>query len=211
MTATRICLVRHGETAWNAERRIQGHLDIELNATGVAQAEAVGRTLANEAFSVICSSDLARARQTAETIARPHGLSVCSSPELRERHYGSFQGRTYEEAKAEQPEHYERYRVRDPHFTFGSGESLVAFSERIRGSLEQFALEHAGETILAVTHGGVLDVIYRMITAMPLVAPRNFGIPNAGVNWVIRDAEGWRLIRWADDGHLQSSLDEMPG
>jgi 2,3-bisphosphoglycerate-dependent phosphoglycerate mutase len=211
MTATRICLVRHGETAWNAERRIQGHLDIELNATGIAQAEAVSRTLANEAFSVIYSSDLARARQTGETIARAHGLLVCPAPELRERHYGLFQGRTCEEAKVEQPEHYERYRVRDPHFIFGSGESLMAFSERIRGRLEQLALEHAGETILAVTHGGVLDVIYRMITAMPLTAPRNFGIPNAGVNWIMRDTEGWRLMRWADDGHLQSSLDEMPG
>ena len=96
----RICLIRHGETAWNAERRLQGHLDLPLNETGLAQAEAAARHLADEPFAALYSSDLLRTRQTATPLARGLGREMIREPRLRERHYGHFQGLTYEEAAA---------------------------------------------------------------------------------------------------------------
>ena len=99
--ACRICLVRHGETAWNAERRLQGHIDIPLNPRGLSQAEATARSLARagERFAALYSSDLQRARQTAEAVARAHGLAATHDARLRERHYGVLQGLTFDEAE----------------------------------------------------------------------------------------------------------------
>jgi len=209
MMTTRICLVRHGETAWNVERRLQGQLDIDLNAVGLAQADAVGRALADESFVALYSSDLMRTKRTAEAVAGYVGLSVQLDRNFRERHYGKFQGHTYDEAKARHPDEYERFRARDPELTFDSGESLTVFAQRIHGSMEQLARSHRGSAVLVVTHGGVLDIVYRMATSMPIERSRDFGIPNAGLNWVERDERGWRLICWAVEDHLTFSADEM--
>ena len=97
---TRICLVRHGETEWNTERRIQGHIDIGLNETGLRQAALAGRWLRDAGIAALYGSDLTRAWVTAQTIAAALGLSPVVVPEMRERCYGIFEGLTYEEAKA---------------------------------------------------------------------------------------------------------------
>src|SRR5205085_1137604 len=94
---TNILLIRHGETAWNAERRLQGHLDIALNHEGERQAALLGAALADEALDVIVASDLMRARQTAEALSRAHGLPVHTERALRERCYGGFEGMLYAE------------------------------------------------------------------------------------------------------------------
>ena len=211
MTSARICIVRHGETAWNAERRIQGQLDLALNAAGLAQAEAVACALADENFATVISSDLLRARQTAVSFALTAGLPVTLHTGLRERHYGVFQGHTYEEARLRYPEDYRVFSSRDADFDFGSGESLMAFAGRVRACMEEIAAAGMGKTILVITHGGVLDIVYRMATGMPLVAPRDFPIPNAALNWVERNARGWHLLGWADEHHLRATLDELPG
>ncbi len=208
---TRLCLVRHGETAWNAERRLQGHTDIPLNAHGVAQAQATAASLAGERFDAAYSSDLARARQTAEAIAGRCLLTPAFDERLRERHYGAFQSLTYDEARARFPDDYHRFETRDPGFALSEGgESLIEFAERVRSTLEAIASRHRGGTVLIVTHGGVLDIVHRLATGMHLQAPRDFGIPNAALNLIAWDGAAWSLIRWAEQRHLDQSLDELP-
>ena len=208
---TRLCLVRHGETAWNAERRLQGHTDIPLNAHGIAQAQATAASLAGERFDAAYSSDLARARQTAEAIAGRCLLTPAFDERLRERHYGAFQSLTYDEARERFPDDYHRFETRDPGFTLSEGgESLIEFAERVRSTLEAIAGRHRGGSVLIVTHGGVLDIVHRLATGMHLQAPRDFGIPNAALNWIAWDGTAWSLIRWAEQRHLDQSLDELP-
>lgn len=209
-TCTRLCLVRHGETTWNTERRLQGHLDIELNATGVAQARATARALAGRSFLAAYSSDLRRARLTAEVITATTVLQVTPEPGLRERHYGLFQGLTYQEAQTRHPTDYARFISREADFAFsGGGESLRAFADRISDTLSRIANRHRGEDILIVTHGGVLDIVHRLATGKALEAPRDFTIPNAALNWVDHDRGRWQLVSWGDQSHLDDARDEL--
>src|SRR6266481_4699573 len=127
MEASRLCLVRHGETAWNAEGRVQGQLDVPLSATGLAQARALAGVLGKEDFAAIYSSDLGRARQTAQPTADILKEQIVLDERLRERHYGVFQGMTYAEAKEHIPEGYERFKAKDPAYGFENGETLAAF------------------------------------------------------------------------------------
>lgn len=212
--ACRICLVRHGETAWNAERRLQGHIDIPLNPRGLSQAEATARSLARagERFAALYSSDLQRARQTAEAVARAHGLAATHDARLRERHYGVLQGLTFDEAERQQPQAWQHFKRREPQVALdGGGESLGGLAARVHGALEEIAARHAGETVVVVTHGGVLDIAHRLATGKPLEAVRDFAIPNAALNWVEHTSGCWRLLAWADESHLASALDELPG
>lgn len=209
--ATRLCLVRHGETDWNAERRLQGHLDIPLNARGLAQASSTARGLESIPFSAVYCSDLARARQTAEAIVQGRSFRPSLQTELRERHYGIFQGKTYDESASALPDDYRRFKSREADYAFpGGGESLAAFARRVEGALIAIAQRHAGEDVLVVTHGGVLDIAHRLATAKPLAAARDFAIPNAALNWLEHGEGGWRLIVWADVRHIDDALDELP-
>lgn len=208
---TRLCLVRHGETAWNAELRLQGHLDVPLNPTGEAQALATAAGLATVHFAAVYCSDLQRARQTAAAITRDRAGRVEFQPRLRERHYGIFQGLTYAEAEARFPDDYHRFRQRDPHFTFpGGGESLTEFAGRIENVLADLATHHQGEQVLIVTHGGVLDIVHRLASGKSLDARRDFAIPNAALNWIEYDGSRWQVVSWADKRHLEATRDELP-
>lgn len=208
---TRLCVVRHGETAWNAARRIQGQHDVPLSATGRAQARAVGRALAHghAPFAAVYSSDLSRARQTAElALAQP----VILEAGLRERHYGVFQSLTYADMQRDHPQAYARHAAREESFApSGGGESLLHFAQRIGNSVETIARAHPGEQILVVTHGGALDVLHRLATGRALSAPRNFDIPNAALNWLEFSKGAWKLLAWAEQGHLAAALDELTG
>ncbi len=209
MTTTRFCIVRHGETDWNIERRHQGHLDIALNNVGRRQALAAADGLAGQRFDAIYSSDLGRTRETADTIAQKLGLQVFDEPGLRERHYGVFQGRTADEVAVVDPESHARYKARDLDHDFDGGETLRGFAARVTATLERLATDHAGETLLLVTHGGVLDVIYRFAHGRDLVSARDFVIPNAAFNWIEARPHGWHVLIWADREHLGRSLDEV--
>lgn len=208
--ATRICLVRHGETAWNAERRLQGHTDIPLNDTGLVQARATAASLAAERFDAAYSSDLTRARQTAAAIAERCGLELAFDAALRERHYGSFQALTYDEARARFPDDYHRFETRDPEFTFPEGgESLRQFAARIHGTLEGIARRHPDGTVLIVTHGGVLDMLWRTVHGCSLHGPRDCAIPNTGINRLHWRSGTLAIDCWGDDAHL-AGLPEQP-
>lgn len=210
-TPTRLCLVRHGETAWNNQRRLQGSTDIPLNETGRRQALATAQRLAGERFDLIYSSDLQRAHATALTIAARQQLIVHTEAALRERDYGDFQGLTHEEAAQAHPELQARVRAREAQATPPAGESLARFAARVQAAFESLVARHAGATLLVVAHGGVLDIAYRLATGMPLEAPRDFKLGNASINWIAYDGDDWQLESWGEDAHLQGVLDELPG
>jgi probable phosphoglycerate mutase len=199
---TRMCIVRHGETEWNAARRVQGQLDVPLSEVGLAQARSVSAALPEGRFAALYASDLTRVRQTAAPSAERLGLEPRIEPELRERHYGAFQALTFDEAKAAMPADYARYAARDPEFDFGGGESLRDFSARAIACLSSLAARHPGEELLVFTHGGVLEMAYRRAKGMDLSAPRDFGVPNCALNW-IEVGDTWNVLGWGDRSHLQ--------
>lgn len=208
MNATRICIVRHGETDWNLERRLQGQLDIGLNAEGRAQAEATARGLEQHTFAAVYSSDLRRTMQTATALAERLALRVRPEAGLRERHYGAFQGSTADEFARDHPTAHARFLTRDLDYDFGHGESLRSFAARVTEAIDRIALLHAGQTLLLVTHGGVLDIVYRRVTGRDLSGPRDFPVPNAALNWIETASDGWRLLAWADRSHLERTLEQ---
>lgn len=198
-----MCVVRHGETEWNAARRVQGQLDVPLSEVGRAQARSLSQALPEGRFSALYCSDLQRVQQTAAPAAERLGLEARIDAGLRERHYGSFQALTFPEAMERLPEQYALYQARDPEFDFGGdGESLRDFSARALGCLTGIARRHPGEEVLVFTHGGVLEMAYRRANGMDLSAPRNFKTPNCALNW-IEVGEQWKVLGWADCGHLQ--------
>lgn len=209
--STRFCFVRHGETDWNVQRRLQGHIDTPLNQIGLAQAEATAKGLQAHRFDALYCSDLIRTLQTARCAAQLLDLPIHLRSELRERHYGAFQGLTYSEAEHHFPADYARFKAREPAYEIiDDGESLLQHRSRVLACLERIAASHAGQNVLIVTHGGVLDIVYRLATGLDLAAPRDFGIPNAALNWIEHRAGAWQLLQWADQAHLEAALDELP-
>jgi probable phosphoglycerate mutase len=208
--ATRLIAVRHGETAWNVDTRIQGQIDIGLNATGLWQAQRASQALADEGIGVIYASDLSRAWQTAEEIARPHGLAVQPEPRLRERAFGHLEGMSFAEIEATLPEDAKRWRERDPEFEPEGGESLLTFRDRITQVASELAARHPGELVTLVAHGGVMDVLYRAATRQELQAPRTWQLGNAAINRMLWTPEGFSLVGWSDTAHLAADtpLDE---
>ena len=205
MDATRILAIRHGETAWNVDTRIQGHLDIPLNTTGLWQADQVARALADEPIAAIYTSDLQRAHATAKAVARATGAPLTTHTGLRERSFGHFQGRTFAEIEAELPEDAHRWRKRDPHYAPEGGESLVTLRERIERTVALLAQQHLGEQVVMVAHGGVLDVLYRLATRQDIQAPRTWQLSNAAINRLLWTPDGLSLVGWADTQHLDNN------
>ena len=214
--ATRVVAVRHGETAWNAETRLQGQLDIPLNATGRRQAERAGRALAHEGLDAIWSSDLARARETAEAIAlgvleaTGRRLPVRTDRGLRERAFGIFEGHTYADIDLRWPGEALRWRRRDPDFAPEGGESLVGFHARCVGTALRLAARHPGAAVALVAHGGVLDCLHRAALGLDLQAVRTWELGNAAINRLLYSGGGCTIVGWADTRHLagMTAIDE---
>ncbi len=200
--ATRIIAIRHGETAWNAESRLQGQLDIPLNPLGRAQAAQLAEALRDEGLELVISSDLGRAADTARALAEPLGLPLLFDTGLRERGFGTMEGRTFQELDERAPELALRWRRRDPEFGPPGGERLRDFYARSVATAERLALAHAGRTIALVTHGGVLDCLYRAATRIELQASRTWQLGNAAINRLLHTPEGFTLIGWNDHQHL---------
>jgi len=151
--ATTILLARHGETDWNLERRVQGHTDRPLNATGRAQASALAEELADTPLDAVYSSDLVRAHETARIVAERQGLEVTAVPDLREREFGTWEGLTDREILDRFPQAH--------HGPWGDGETPEAMSRRVLEALRRIAETHPGATVLVVSHGGPLRAVLR--------------------------------------------------
>ncbi len=206
MQVTRILAVRHGETAWNRDTRIQGHTDIDLNAHGRWQAAQLAQALRDEPIHAFYASDLSRAFETAEAVAQVHGQTVNQHTGLRERHFGSFEGRTWAEVESDFPEEARAWRTRVPDFAPMGGESLLQLQTRVVQTVSELAARHPGQQVLMVAHGGVLDILYRAATRLDLQAPRSWQLTNTAINRLLWTPEGLSLVGWADTRHL----DEAP-
>uniref|UniRef100_A0A0D9X8W2 Phosphoglycerate mutase (2,3-diphosphoglycerate-dependent) n=1 Tax=Leersia perrieri TaxID=77586 RepID=A0A0D9X8W2_9ORYZ len=204
---TEVVVVRHGETAWNASRIIQGHLDVELNEIGRQQAVAVARRLSNEVKpAAIYSSDLKRAAETAEIIAKACNLpNVVFDPALRERHIGDLQGLKYENAGTEKPEAYKAFMSHKRNRQIpGGGESLDQLSERCVSCLYNIVEKHQGERVILVSHGGTIRELYRHASPMK---PLHGKIHNTSVSVILVSGATGRCIVKAcgDISHLKET------
>ena len=210
MTPTTLLVIRHGETAWNAEHRIQGHLDIPLSPAGMRQAACLAERLGGAAIDAVYSSELARAWLTAAPLAERLGLEILSDTRLRERSFGLFEGLTLDEIATRHPEPFRRWRERDPAWTVDGGESGLDLIERVLEALHDIVARHPGGTVAVVTHGGVLDVVYRAARALPWDAPRQHQMLNASINRLSAAASPltMNIIDWADVAHLGQARDE---
>lgn len=202
---TRFIVVRHGQTHWNVAAIIQGQGDSDLTEEGIAQAESIAQRLAREPCDALVSSDLGRAHETAKRIAARNGHAIVLDSRLRERAFGVGEGMSYEEVDRAYPGAFARIRDVDPDFVIPGGESRRQFHERVRGAFESIAAEHAGKTLVVVTHGGVLATLYRHIHGIDLGVAHPIPIANASYNVLRHDAGRWQVETWSDSGHLEGA------
>ncbi|MFS2100608.1 histidine phosphatase family protein [Variovorax sp. Varisp85] len=206
-TTTDLILIRHGETAWNRELRFQGHADVPLNDIGHEQARRIGLRLAGEsAVQHVISSDLMRAQQTAAPAASQLSLPVVTSAALREQFFGVVEGMRSDEIQNLHPRAWEEWlEFREDH-AMPEGETAREFHARIIAALGGIAAAHRGQHLIVVTHGGVLDMVWRTARGLSLSGPRRSDIPNAGFNRIrIADPaepEAIEIVEWADTRHL---------
>jgi len=183
---------------------MQGQHDSPLTATGLQQARQLARRLKDVSFSTLYSSDLGRAHQTARCIADATGHDIIADRDLRERSFGIFEGLTNSEIEARYPEHYAPFAKREPDFVMPGGESARQFRARCVGCLERIAGRHPGDTVVVVSHGLVLDALYRTACDMALDVARGFPLLNCSLN-TFRYAEArWLAVSVCDVTHLAS-------
>lgn len=212
--STKILLIRHGETAWNAVRRLQGHIDIGLNEEGRRQAAALAQALAAEDLDAFVASDLQRALQTAQAVAARHALPVRQDAGLRERCYGVFEGMLYADIEQTYPAEFAAWQARDIDAVMPPGErvaeSFRRFHQRCVDGIGHWAGRHPGQTIAIVAHGGVLECAYRAATGMALDSPRDFQVKNASINRFTFADGKLTLASWGEVAHLEAAvLDDL--
>jgi 2,3-bisphosphoglycerate-dependent phosphoglycerate mutase len=199
---TRVIAVRHGETAWNVGARIQGQLDVGLNDTGREQARRLAHALEGEGLHAVYASDLARAHDTARAVAERARVPLHADVGLRERGFGVFEGLTWAEIKRDHYAASRRWRARDADFGPQGGEPLGAFFARAVEAVAAIARRHRGQHIAVVTHGGVLDALYRAAARVALEVPRTWQLGNASINRLLHGKSGFALVGWSDTSHL---------
>lgn len=212
-----LVLIRHGETEWNALRRLQGQLDVPLNLRGERQAAALAAALRDETLDAVFCSDLSRARQTAQALANQHGVPLQQSVALRERCFGAFEGMLYADIAARFPIEHAAWQARELDARFPSGlaigETLREFAHRAENAVLSRAQQSSNLCRIAVVaHGGVLEAIYRSAHGVGYQNARDFEIPNAGINRLRLVQGHWQILSWADVAHLRqldSALDEI--
>jgi len=201
---TEIILIRHGETIWNLEERLQGQLDSPLTPLGIAQVQAVAIRLQDEKFSALYSSDSGRAWQTANAIATRTGHTIMVDARLREKHFGIVHGLTIAEVQANHPAIYAERSMHSPDYAAPEGESSRQMLTRGWAALNEIAARHRGERAVAVTHGGLISVVIRHILGVPLDQPRRFELTNASLHIIFQTDAVWQVETLGDVHHLRN-------
>jgi 2,3-bisphosphoglycerate-dependent phosphoglycerate mutase len=207
---TELILVRHGETAWNSGHRIQGHTDVPLSERGRAQAARLAPRLAREPIRACFASDLSRAVQTAEPAAARLGLPVATSPAFREADYGSWEGLTADEIAARFPAEYALWRRDSARHRPPDGESLEALQSRVMTALAELLLDHGGETVCVVAHGGSVRAAVCGLLRLPIDVWRSLRADNTGVSRIAFTPLGPQLVLYNDTAHLLTEEENEP-
>ena len=206
MTATKLFLIRHGQSAGNAAGRFGGHSPTPLSDLGFEQARLTAQALARENLTVIYSSDLLRAVQTAEPLSKLTGIPIITKSEFRERNVGVLEGLTFDESKQEFPNDYYALVNRNIHHVITEGESYSNLLDRIKGELRNIVRKHRGERIAIYTHTGtlcfmtlhLLGAIHRSTKQTPWIVTSNCGINR----FEIRGPRNIRVLALNDTRHL---------
>ena len=206
---TELLFIRHGETDWNLQQRFQGQIDVPLNATGLAQAARLGQRLAVEPHDALFSSDLVRAQQTAAPLAAAWGLQAALVPGLREQSFGVLEGLDVPTIKQRHAELWQQWLEHRADFALPGGESLRQFHARVMGAVRELGAAGTGRRLAVVTHGGVLDMLWRTAHGQSLDGLRACEIPNTGLNRLRWAGNTLHIDRWADDEHL-GGLPQQP-
>lgn len=212
---TELYLFRHGETEWNRALRFQGQVDVPLNEVGHAQAQRLAKRLESAGLDALVCSDLQRARQTAQPLADALGLSCTPMPGLREQNFGQVDGMKVEDIQTQFPAEWAQWILFDADYALPGAESAVQFHKRVMTALGTLVTQEGStdRRLAVVTHGGVLDMIYRTAKGLSLSGPRECQIPNAAINRILARWDGVKLAfsieEWADVQHL-SDLPPQP-
>lgn len=204
---TEILIIRHGQTAWNKARLLQGHSDIPLNEKGEMQALALAEAMREEKLDAIWASDSQRAYRTAEAIARHHNLPVFTDADFRERCYGLFEGMHADDIQANYPESHAAWHADEPDHVFPPGERIAEsrrqFHHRSTAALLRLAEQYQGKRVALVTHFGVIESAYRESAEIPLGTPCRMPVLNTSINhFNIRHGK-ITLVKWGDAEHLE--------
>lgn len=197
-----LLIVRHGETEWNAEGRIQGHSDVSLSETGRQQARAVARRLADTPIQVAYSSDLSRSSETAQVILGQRRVPLYTTPQLREYQKGVFEGLTAAEMGSRYPAMYAASMVKDLDFAPAGGESIRQTSARMAAFVADLRQRHLDEMVLVVGHGGSLRAVLVALLALPLEANWRFVMANCGLSIIDTYPDNAVLRLHNDTSHL---------
>ena len=204
---TDILIIRHGQTAWNTQKRLQGHSDIPLNENGRLQAVTLAEILRDEPLDAIFSSDLQRAYQTAYEIAKIHNLPVHQDRSFRERCYGICEGMKDGEIREAYPESYKAWYAADPDHFFPDGErkteSPRQFHHRAVNAIREAATRYPGKKIAIVTHFGVIETAYRTAQNIPLGTHCRMPVLNTSINRFRWTGGTLELLQWGEASHLE--------
>lgn len=200
MTVQRVHLIRHGQTAWNAEGRWQGFEAVPLNEVGLAQARALADYWPTP-LSAVYSSDLSRAWQTAVLLAEAQGLTPVADERLREFNLGIFQGLTFDEMKRRHPAEAEGFIADYMGYLVPRGESRRQLQERAYAALLEIVARDHGPDVAIVSHGGTLKVLlFRLFGETPEL--RALHMDNTAITTLERESDRWRLVTLAETPHL---------
>ena len=181
MNNTVLILIRHGETLWNTQQRMQGSLDSDLTLKGEFQIKALGEWMKEVPFDYLYCSDSGRARKTAESISKYTGHTLNFDKRLREKNLGIFEGLTSEEAREQYPETFKLFKTAGANYVIDQGESTQQLLDRALEVIEEIRIRHPQKVLVAVTHGGVVRVLMKHVLGIPLDAPTQFLIGNTGI------------------------------
>lgn len=198
----RLLCVRHGETAWNAAGRFQGHTDVPLSPYGKRQAEALARVLGRESVHAVYASDLRRTRETAAILAQPLGLPVQHAAQWREISFGAWEGLTMDEIQQRAGQAFTDWRANPMHLAPPGGETLAQVTERLQSALESLTATGQERTVLLVAHGGTLRVLMCMLLGFPPQHYRRLILATASLSELYLDTPHATLVRLNDTHHL---------
>ena len=202
MKETEIILIRHGETEWNSQQRMQGHSNSDLSSVGQAQIQALGQWMKNVPFDHIYSSDSLRAKQTAEAITQFSGHELKIDLRLREKNLGVFEGLTSEEARERHPEVFRLFKTAGSKYVIDEGESTQQLQDRALEIVDEIRIKHLEERVLLVTHGGFIRVVMKHSQGFSLETPTRFLIRNTGVFRLVWE-DKWIVSQMGGVSHLE--------